>query len=143
MGVAGIEGHLNTYIFGHGLRQDNQCRREFEDVMKLSGLYHTTSVVFHPSSNGQRERCVGMLKRAPKKMKSESGSVETKMGTDPLAKFLLSYRTWANLSTGEAPCTLMMNRRIRTRLDSIKPIAHEALKNTIYEITTVRSKCDK
>jgi hypothetical protein len=49
-------------------------------------------------------------------MQSEVGSLEAK-----IAKFLITYRTSVNISTGEIPSVLMLGRRLRTRLDLVKP----------------------
>ena len=51
-------------------------------------------------------------------MKSDSVSLETKV-----ARFLITYRTAVNTSTGETPSMLMLGRRMRTRLDLVKPTA--------------------
>ena len=89
---------------------------EFQHFMKTNGIQHTTSAVWHPSSNGQAERFVSIFKRAMKAMQSESISMDTK-----IARFLITYRTTINSSTGEIPSVLMTGRRSRTRLDLIKP----------------------
>jgi len=84
--------------------------------MKQHGVQHTTSAIYHPASNGQAERFVLTFKNALKAMKSESRSLEAKV-----ARFLITYRTSVNLSTGEIPSVLMLGRLLRTRLDLIKP----------------------
>jgi hypothetical protein len=89
---------------------------EFQQFMKSNGIRHTTSAVYHPSSNGQAERFVAIFKQALKSMKSEIGSLDAK-----LARFLFTYRTTVNTSTGEIPSVLMTGRRLRTRLDLVKP----------------------
>jgi len=94
------------------------CSSEFEHFMKSNGIKHTTSSVYHPASNGQAERFVSIFKKAMKLMKSDSISLEAKV-----ARFLLTYRTAVNTSTGETPSMLMLGRRMRTRLDLIKPMA--------------------
>ena len=38
-----------------------------------------------------------------------------------LARFLFSYRTTPNSTTGQTPAELFLNRRVRTRLDLIRP----------------------
>jgi transposase InsO family protein len=90
--------------------------REFQQFMTSNGICHTTSAIYHPSSNGQAERFVAIFKRALKLMKSEPGSLEAK-----IARFLLTYSTFVNSSTGEIRSVLMTGRRSRTRLDLTKP----------------------
>ena len=38
-----------------------------------------------------------------------------------LARFLFSYRTTPNSTTGQTPAELFLNRRLRTRLDLMRP----------------------
>jgi Integrase core domain/Integrase zinc binding domain len=38
--------------------------REFQQFMTSNGIRHTASAIFHPSSNGQAERFVGIFERA-------------------------------------------------------------------------------
>jgi len=94
------------------------CSSEFKHFVKSNGIRHTTSAIYHPSSNGQAERFVSIFKKAMKSMTSEKISLETKV-----ARFLITYRTAVNTSTGETPSMLMLGRRIRTRLDLVKPTA--------------------
>ena len=88
---------------------------EFEHFLKSNGVMHTTSAVYHQNSNGQAERFVSTLKHALK-TQSEPVSLQTK-----ISRFLLTYRTAINNSTGELPSVLMLGRRLRTRLDLVKP----------------------
>jgi hypothetical protein len=108
--VWGLPKHLHT---------DNAqqfCSSEFEQFLKANGIQHTTSAVYHPSSNGQAEHFVQDFKRTLKAMKSDPGPLDKK-----IACFLLTYRTTVNSTTGEIPSVLMTGRRLRTRLDLIKP----------------------
>ena len=50
--------------------------------------------------------------------------VWTNLSTAPferLASFLLTYRTTPHATTGEMPCQLFMGRKLRTRLDLLRP----------------------
>ena len=48
--------------------------------------------------------------------KQDKGSIETK-----LARFLLSYRTTPQTTTGETPAQLRWSRALRTQIDLLKP----------------------
>ena len=104
------------------LHSDNGVQftsKQFELFMKANGIHHTTSAVYHPSSNGQAERFVATFKRALKTMDADTNSsLQTK-----IARFLITYRNATNSSTGELPSVLMTGRRLRTRLDLIRPTA--------------------
>ena len=38
-----------------------------------------------------------------------------------IANFLLTYRTTPHTTTNVAPCTLLMGRSLRTRMDTLRP----------------------
>ena len=88
--------------------------REFAEFMKGNGIKHTLVAPYHPRSNGQAERFVQTFKQF---FKTEGGdSIKQR-----LARFLFSYRTTPNSTTGQTPAELFLNRRVRTRLDLIRP----------------------
>ncbi|KAJ8385583.1 hypothetical protein AAFF_G00184450 [Aldrovandia affinis] len=87
---------------------------EFEHFLKKNGIKHVTTAPYHPSSNGCAERAVRVFKEGIKKM--GEGSVETK-----LSRFLFKYRSTPQTTTGATPAELLMNRRIRTQLDLVRP----------------------
>lgn len=121
--IAVLRSLFATWGLPKHLHTDNAQQftsAEFEQFLKTNGIQHTTSPVYHPSSNGQAERFVQTFKRALKSMKSDTGPLEKK-----IACFLLTYRTTVNSTTGEIPSVLMMGRRLRTRLDLIKPSPKE------------------
>lgn len=89
---------------------------EFQLFLKNNGVKHITSAPYHPATNGLAERFVQMLNRSLTSMKEDPGSTQTK-----LSKFLMKYRNTPHSTTGETPATLFMGRKLRTRLDLIKP----------------------
>ena len=88
---------------------------EFQQFLKRNGIKHITSAPYHPATNGLAERGVGSFKSA---MKSET---EVKSLNLKLARFLLAYRNTPHSTTGEPPSQLFLGRRLRTRLDLLKP----------------------
>ena len=90
--------------------------REFEKFCVNNGIVHRTSAAYKPSTNGQAERVVQILKSAIKQAQLTHTDVSAK-----IAKFLLVYRNTPHSTTGEPPSLLLMGRRLRTRLDLLIP----------------------
>ena len=61
---------------------------EFRNFMKVNGIRHIRTAVYHPASNGEAERFVQTFKNALKRGKTDPGSLKQK-----LAQFLLRYRS--------------------------------------------------
>ena len=87
--------------------------KEFQRFMKENGNKHTRCAPFHPSSNGLAVRFVQTLKNAHQRYRE---NLSTSLGC-----FVLAYRTTPHATTNVAPCELLMNRKIRTRLDLLYP----------------------
>ena len=69
--------------------------------MKVNGIRHIRTAVYHPASNGEAERFVQTLKNALKRGKTDPGSLKQK-----LAQFLLRYRTTPSTVTARTPAEL-------------------------------------
>ena len=82
--------------------------------MDQNGIIHIRSAPYHPSTNGLAERAVQTFKQSLRQI--SGGSIKEK-----LAKFLFKYRITPHSSTGIAPSELLMGRRLRSRLDLLKP----------------------
>ncbi|XP_045188111.1 uncharacterized protein K02A2.6-like [Mercenaria mercenaria] len=100
---------------------------EFQNFVKMNGIKHIRSATYHPSSNGEAERAVCTFKTALKTMSSEPGTVNQKV-----SRFLLSYRSTPHSTTQVSPAELFLGRRVRTRLDIMRP----DLSNKIQKKTT-------
>ena len=95
---------------------------EFESYLQSNGIKHTTSVPYHPSSNGLAERAVQIVKRGLKKV--TDGSMNAR-----LAKVLFNYRIAPQSTTGVSPAELLLGRTPRTRLNLLKPNTAERVKS--------------
>ena len=94
----------------------------FAEWCKRHTITHLASAPFHPPSNGEAERLVGVFKQA---MKRAVAAGNTKH--DALCNFLKSNRSTPNCATGRTPAELMIGRQFRSALSVLKP----ARKHTI------------
>ena len=87
---------------------------EFETFLRRNGVKHITSAPYHPSSNGLAERAMRVIKQGLRKV--TEGTLKARIAT-----ILTSYRITPQATTGVPPSELLFGRRIRTRLDLLKP----------------------
>ncbi|XP_053619962.1 uncharacterized protein K02A2.6-like [Plodia interpunctella] len=89
---------------------------EFANFVSSQGIEHIFSPPYHPASNGLAENAVKSLKRVIKKASAEKQDIDKALCT-----FLLHYRNTEHSTTGESPAMLLLGRRLRTKLDALKP----------------------
>ena len=87
---------------------------EFEAFLKRNGIQHVTTAPYHPASNGLAERAVQIVKAGLKR--NQEGTFRSR-----LSNTLASHRLTPHATTGKSPCELLLGRRIRTRLDFLRP----------------------
>ena len=111
---------LREAFAAHGIPQtlvsDNgPCftSKEFAKFVKMNGVRHVRSAPYHPATNGLAERAVQTVKSALRKM---SGPLHTRM-----SQFLLSYHITPQSTTTQTPAELLMNRKLRTRINTVVP----------------------
>jgi len=92
----------------------NLTSSEVEEFLRRNGIKHTLSPPYHPASNGLAERAVQIFKQGLKKM--QEGTL-----SDRIARFLFTYRNTPQTTTGMSPAELLFGRRLRSRLDLLKP----------------------
>lgn len=86
---------------------------EFTTFCEMNKIRHLRIPPRHPASNGLAERVVQTVKEGLRKQ--QGSDIHCR-----LAKFLLSYRTTPQSTTGVTPAELLMKRRLRTRLDLLR-----------------------
>ncbi|XP_013172204.1 PREDICTED: uncharacterized protein K02A2.6-like [Papilio xuthus] len=91
---------------------------EFEEFLKKNGVDHIVTAPYHPSSNGAAENAVKTVKKVIKKAQVEGENVDR-----ALSKFLMQYRNSTHCTTQREPAVAMLGRRLRTRLDLLRPAA--------------------
>ena len=95
---------------------------EFNTFLSDNGIIHITTAPYHPSSNGLAERAVQTFKHGLKN--TTGGSIQER-----LSKFLFTYRITPHTTTGVSPSTLLMGRRLRSRLDRFFPDLSPRMEN--------------
>ncbi|XP_030608895.1 uncharacterized protein K02A2.6-like [Archocentrus centrarchus] len=113
-----LRGLFSRYGIPHSLVSDNGpqfCSEEFSTFLKANGVKHIRSAPYHPASNGLAERFVQTFKHA---LKSSRGTTPVQQHLDT---FLLTYRNTPHATTKESPAMLFIGRKLRSRLDFLKP----------------------
>jgi hypothetical protein len=87
---------------------------EFKDFVASIGAVQKFTAPYSPSTNGQAERTVGLVKQGLRKVMADS---PTKDLAKNIQKFLFSYRYTPQTTTGFSPGELFLGRRLRSRLD--------------------------
>lgn len=105
---------------------------EFKDFMKANGVQHITSAPYHPSTNRLAERFVQSLKQGLRKNPEGSASLR-------LAKFLFAYRNTPHAAIRKSPATLMLGRRLRSRLDLLKPSTAAVVTQSRFDASRYKS----
>ena len=103
---------------------------EFEVFMRENNIKHMRGAPYHPSTNGQAERFVQTFKKA---LKASQGHHTEQHRLD---RFLLAYRNAPHALTGQAPAALMMGRRLRMRLDVLRPDLRKKVEEKVEKPST-------
>ena len=83
---------------------------EMKDLLTANGVRLCLSSRYHPASNGEAERSVQTFKEAMKVMKNEPDTQTEKLA-----------RTTPHTATGCPPVEILKGRRLRTRLELLRP----------------------
>ncbi|XP_065077069.1 uncharacterized protein K02A2.6-like [Ochlerotatus camptorhynchus] len=95
----------------------NFTSTEFKTYLRMVGVrYHKLTAPYHPSTNGQAERCVQTVKNALKAMDTTRSNIQLNLN-----EFLRQYRRAPHSTTGQPPCQLFLGRNIQTRLNLLLP----------------------
>nr|XP_054931819.1 uncharacterized protein K02A2.6-like [Dermacentor andersoni] len=104
---------------------------DFQEYLQRVGTRHVRTAPYHPRSNGLAERFVQTLKGALRKSSRPTSPSE-------LADFLLSYRNTPQATSAEAPSLWLLGRRLRTRLDLVRPSVEERVAHKQFQDTSRR-----
>jgi hypothetical protein len=113
--------YLRLWFSVHGLPDEivsdnGPCftSAEFLQFLQSNGISHYKSPPYSPSCNGQAERTVQTVKHLLAKLEPCEREVE-------LANILLQLRTTPSTVTGQAPCEILMGRKLQTMLSKLHP----------------------
>lgn len=119
-----LRGVFSRYGIPETLVSDNGPQftsEEFASFLKANGVRHVRSAPFHPATNGLAERFVQTFKHS---LRSSKEPIPLQQRLD---SFLLQYRNTPHSTTKETPAMLFLHRRLRTRLDLLKPSVKETV----------------
>ena len=94
--------------------------KTFADWCNAHSIAHLTSAPFHPASNGEAERLVGVFKQAMKRAVREKKSKHL-----ALREFLQQYRVTPHCTTGRTPAELMLGHQVWSSLSVLQTRAHK------------------
>jgi transposase InsO family protein len=100
---------------------------EFQQYCRGNSVRHITSSPWHPRTNGLAERAVQTFKLRMEAAKDDVPDINLR-----LQRFLFSYRNTPHKSTGRPPAEMFMGRRLRSRLDLLKPDIRANLDSANY-----------
>ncbi|CAG9116185.1 unnamed protein product [Plutella xylostella] len=95
---------------------------DFEQYLRLNFIKHTVTSPYRPAGNGAAENAVKSVKRAMKKATLEGEDVDA-----AVSKFLFQYRNCEQATTGVPPAVSLLGRRLRSRLDALRPTTAEVV----------------
>lgn len=93
--------------------------QEFQHFCSLNGIKHICSPPYHPSSNGQAESFVKIIKKGLKSIILNENKAPVQ---EKIFKFLFDYRNSKNSTTEKSPAELLYGRSLRSRLDLLNPL---------------------
>lgn len=114
-----LRGLFAQFGLPHQIVSDNGppfTGEAFKYFLKNNGIEQILTAPYHPASNGAAENAVKLIKSVIKKAVSQKIDVEA-----AIDKYLLVYRNTEHTTTGETPAKILQNRKLRTRLDLMKP----------------------
>ncbi|PIK53373.1 hypothetical protein BSL78_09735 [Apostichopus japonicus] len=125
-----------TYGLPETIVSDNGTQfvsEEFAQFLSSNNIEYAETAPKHPASNGLAERAVQTVKNGVKKM--TRGNLELK-----LQQVLLRYRITLHATTGQTPSELLFKRRIKTRLDQVRPNLARKVK---LQQTGMQQRCNR
>lgn len=121
MTAATVIRHLRMLFATHGLCEtlvsDNGTSfvaTEMKQFLNANKIRHITTAPYHPATNGLAERMVQTVKDKLRKMDTVPWDIK-------IPNLLLALRVTPCSATNKSPAELLMNRRLRTLLDTIHP----------------------
>lgn len=91
----------------------------FTTFLRCNGVKHVRTAPYHLASNGEAENAMRTFKTKFKLLLPKMSRAEV------LSKYLFASRSAVHSTTGVSPAERQFNRKMRTRLDLLKPTVRE------------------
>lgn len=98
--------------------------QELKTYFDRNAIVHSRTSPYRPKGNGAAENAVRTVKNCIKKSYSEGGDV-----AQAISKMLFQYRNCEHATTGVAPAVALLGRRLRGRLDVLRPSTEERVRD--------------
>ena len=102
--------------------------RGFEKFCEDNSIQHIRSTPYHPKTNGLAERFVRTFKQRFSASRNDHVDEWSR-----LQQFLLSYRSAPHKTTGKSPAELFLGRRVKTRLDRLRPDPRLKMESEVWK----------
>lgn len=96
---------------------------EYMSYLEKNGIKRVLVAPYHPSSNGAAENAVRLIKQVLKK-----ATVENEEFDKAISRFLFTHRNTEHCTTQKEPAVALLGRRLRGRLDLLRPVAGEIVR---------------
>ena len=135
--IAVLNHLFSRYGFPDQVVSDNGPQftsQEFSEFLRSCGVKHLRSAPYNPATNGLIERFNKTLKQAIKTSRCTGKLVQ-----EAVSRFLFSYRSTPHSTTEMAPSELFLGRKLKARLDLLKPdvrqtvLAKQAIQKTLHD----------
>lgn len=97
--------------------------KEYSSYLEKNGIKRLLVAPYHPASNGAAENAVRTVKQVLKKATFEGEDYEV-----AISRFLFTYRNTEHCTTQKEPALAMFGRRLRGRLDLLRPSTGEVVR---------------
>ncbi|CAK1595307.1 unnamed protein product [Parnassius mnemosyne] len=101
---------------------------DFKNYCKKNCIRHVSSAPYRPQANGAAENAVKTIKKVIKRAVFEGEDI-----LQAINRFLFQYRNCEHATTAVSPAVALLGRRLRSRLDALRPNTAEVVRRAQYQ----------